>query len=204
MTSGAASPNLWWWHQLSPLCTAPKSPHPLDAPTWLQQSSEGGRPRDLRRRGVSLVDMRAKRACIELFERQCRDSGVPLTVQRRAILQTLLDLGNHPTADHVHQAVVAVVPAISRTTVYRTLETLVHMGVITKLCHPGSAVRYDARIELHHHLVCLRCDQVIDFSDPNLDALRIPDTSSVGFQVADFRVQLRGLCRRCRRMEAKT
>jgi Fur family peroxide stress response transcriptional regulator len=148
--------------------------------------------------------MRAKRACVERFERLCRETGVPFTVQRRAILEAVLDLGNHPTADQVHEAVGADMPAVSRTTVYRTLETLVRMGLITKVCHPGSAVRYDARVELHHHLVCLRCDSVIDFMDANLDALHIPDTSSMGFQVADFRVQLRGICRRCRRMEAKT
>ena len=149
------------------------------------------------------MDTRAKRACVELFERRCRDQGVPLTVQRRAILDAVLALGNHPTADQVHEAVNAGMPGVSRTTVYRTLETLVRMEVITKVCHPGSAVRYDARVGLHHHLVCLHCDQVIDISDAKLDALSIPDTSTWGFQVSDFRVQLRGICRRCRRMEGK-
>jgi Fur family peroxide stress response transcriptional regulator len=122
-------------------------------------------------------------------------------VQRRTVLETVLDLGNHPTADQVFDEAVKRIPGISRTTVYRTLDTLARMGVITKACHPGSAVRYDRRIEIHHHLVCQRCDDVIDIADHRLDKLPIPDTSSFGFEVIDFRVQLRGVCRRCKQEE---
>jgi Fe2+ or Zn2+ uptake regulation protein len=90
---------------------------------------------------------------------------------------------------------------VSRTTVYRTLETLVRLDVITKACHPGSSVRYDAQTGIHHHLVCLRCNSVQDFHDARLDGLAVPDTTHFGFEVKDFRVQLRGLCRRCREEE---
>jgi Fe2+ or Zn2+ uptake regulation protein len=85
--------------------------------------------------------------------------------------------------------------------VYRALESLARVGVITKACHPGKTVRYDSRTETHHHLVCLRCDVVIDITDERLDALPVPDTSRLGFEVSDFRVQLRGICRRCRGQE---
>jgi Fur family ferric uptake transcriptional regulator len=59
-------------------------------------------------------------------------------------------------------------------------------------------VRYDRRTEVHHHLICLRCEDVIDISDKHLDRVRIPDLSDLGFEVSDHRVQLRGICRRCR------
>jgi Fe2+ or Zn2+ uptake regulation protein len=75
------------------------------------------------------------------------------------------------------------------------------MGLITKVSHPGSVVRYDNRIEVHHHLVCQRCDDVVDISDNRLDALPVPDTSAFGFEVLDLSVQLRGVCRRCREQE---
>jgi Fe2+ or Zn2+ uptake regulation protein len=41
-------------------------------------------------------------------------------------------------------------------------------------------------------------DSVVDFDDENLDLLTIPDTSAFGFEVADFHVQLRGVCKNCR------
>ena len=140
---------------------------------------------------------------LQAFEQLCRDEGVPFTVQRRTVLEAVLTLDEHPTADQVHAAVTTRLPGISRATVYRTLETLVRMGLITKACHPGKAVRFDTRIEVHHHLVCMNCDMVVDLVDERLDALPIPDTSAQGFVIADFRVQLRGLCRRCRQKEEK-
>ncbi len=149
------------------------------------------------------MDEQEKRQRLETFERLCRDRGLPITSQRRLILGAVLDLGNHPTADQIHDAVARRLPGISRTTVYRTLETLVRMEVITKTCHPGSVVRYDRRTEIHHHLICLRCDAVIDFSDEHLDSIRMPDTSTVGFELSDYRVQLRGICQRCREKEGK-
>jgi len=44
---------------------------------------------------------------------------------------------------------------------------------------------------------------VIDFSDARFDALPVPDTRRFGFVVSDFRVQLRGLCKECRKQEDK-
>ena len=149
------------------------------------------------------LDSRAKRSRMAEFQRLCREQGIPLTTQRRTILNTVLAHDCHPTADEVCAASAVRKARISRATVYRTLESLVRMGVITKACHPGGAVRYDGRTEIHHHLVCLRCDAVIDIADARLDTIPIPDTSALGFDVKDFRVQLRGFCRRCRRSEDK-
>lgn len=154
-------------------------------------------------KGASKFTPQAKKQRLEEFRQRCRESGVPLTQQRRVILQAVLDLDTHPTADEVYSMPIVRQAAISRATVYRTLESLVHLGAITKACHAGGKIRYDRRKEIHHHLVCLRCDAVEDISDKKLDTISIPDTSAFGFDVKDFRVQLRGLCRRCRKMEDK-
>lgn len=149
------------------------------------------------------VEDHAKDERLEALRRACREHGLTFTPQRRAVLRVLLDLDDHPTADRVHAALSRRRVRVSRATVFRALESLVRLGVITKACHPGSAVRYDGRTEQHHHLVCLRCDRVEDFSDKHLDALPVPDTRRFGFTVADFRVQLRGICRECREQEDK-
>ena len=143
----------------------------------------------------------AKKRRLDEFQRRCREKGVPLTAQRRVVLRAVLDLDCHPTSDEVYSSPAVRRAGISRATVYRTLESLVQLGAITKACHAGGVIRYDGRIDLHHHLVCLRCNAVTDIADSGLDALPIPDTSAFGFEVRDFRVQLRGLCRRCRRLE---
>jgi len=124
-------------------------------------------------------------------------------VQRRIILETVLDLDNHPSADQIFGAAENRLPGIARTTVYRTLEYLARMGVITKACHPGRVARFDPRLELHHHLVCLHCNEFFDFEADGLNELVIPDTSALGFEVNDYRVQLRGICKTCRDKNTK-
>jgi Fur family peroxide stress response transcriptional regulator len=154
--------------------------------------------RDLPSARIDPLDSTTKKQRLTLLAEICHERGLACTAQRRAVYEALLDLDDHPSADRVHEMVARRIPEVNRTTVYRSLEFFVELGLITKVCHPGRAVRYDPRVGIHHHLVCLRCDEILDFDDPRLDALPIPDTSKLDFEIADFRVQLRGLCGKCR------
>jgi Fur family transcriptional regulator, peroxide stress response regulator len=150
---------------------------------------------------------KSRAAELETLRRRCREHGLRLTIQRRAVLEALVDLPGHPAAEALYSIVSGRLPGISRTTIYRTLDQLVRVGVIGRACHPGNTVRYDGRTDLHHHLVCLGCESIVDISDPDLDRLPIPDTAGLGFEVQQFQVQFRGFCRACRdqrRKEATT
>ena len=136
------------------------------------------------------------------MQQRCARLSFPLTAPRLAVLETVVALqGTHPTADEIHLAARAHGADVGRATVYRTLETFVGLGVLTKASHTGTAVRYDAIVARHHHLVCLRCDGILDIADARLDAVPVPDTSQLGFAVTDVQVQLRGLCRSCQQLE---
>jgi Fur family peroxide stress response transcriptional regulator len=145
----------------------------------------------------------AKDERIDALRQRCREQGLVLTPQRRAILRAVLDADDHPSADRVHAALARRRVRASRATVFRTLETFARLGLVTTACHPGSSVRYDRRLDRHHHLVCLACDRVVDIEDARLDALPVPDTRRFGFTISDFKVQLRGTCRDCREQEDK-
>jgi Fur family peroxide stress response transcriptional regulator len=132
------------------------------------------------------------------FEERCREAGFPLTIQRRVILETILLRDDHPTAEQIHEALSARVPGISRATVYRTLESLVQLGAIGRAHHLGPTTRFDANAGHHHHLVCVRCNRVTDFSDPRLDRLPLPDRSLTDFETVGYSVHFTGLCGECR------
>jgi Fur family peroxide stress response transcriptional regulator len=149
------------------------------------------------------VERQLKARKLEDYRRLCRERGLVFTAQRRAILEAVLDRGDHPRADEVYAALSRRRPRVSRATVFRTLEGLARLGIIAKASHPGSSVRYDGRTDLHHHLVCTGCDRVIDFSDARLDSVPVPDTRRYGFVVSGFQVQLRGTCRECSEQEDK-
>jgi len=134
-----------------------------------------------------------------MLETACRAEGLPVTVQRRAIFELLMDRTDHPTADQVWDAARVRMPGVSRTTVYRVLDMFVRLGLIVKTPHLGSAVRFDPRTERHHHLVCTMCDRVVDVESKRLDGVTLPDPTALGFEVEDFSVHMRGTCAACRR-----
>ena len=135
---------------------------------------------------------------ISHFEKKCRKRGLALTVQRRAILQELLTRQDHPTADQLYEAVRERVPGLSRTTVYRVLETLVRVGAARKVCHHDSVVRFDPNVGRHHHLVCESCGALLDLEDSAIRSLGLPDTRHLGFTIKDYSINFTGICQRCR------
>ena len=145
-----------------------------------------------------------RRKKMERLEAKCHERGLPVTVQRRVIFDALLDRQDHPTIDQVYDDVKSRIPGVSRTTVYRTLETLAELGVAKKASHFAAMARFDGNMEHHHHLVCVRCDKVVDFADPALSGLPLPDARRTGFEIVDFSVYFEGLCQECKKRSPKS
>lgn len=143
-----------------------------------------------------ICEPRQKR--IEQFEQVCRARSLPITTQRMTVLEMILDRTDHPTADQVYEQVRERIQTISRTTVYRILDTLVELGLITKICHHGSAARFDPRIHQHHHLICLHCEKIIDVDEKRLNDVAWPDIRGHGFEIRDYHIHFRGVCAACR------
>jgi Fe2+ or Zn2+ uptake regulation protein len=141
---------------------------------------------------------------LRAFEDRCREAGFPLTVQKRVILEEVLLRDDHPTAEQIRDAIQARVPEISRATVYRVLESLVQLGAIGRAHHFGPAARFDANPGHHHHLVCVRCNRVIDFEDERLDNLPLPDRTPTGFLTIDYSIHFTGLCAECQQADDPT
>ena len=137
------------------------------------------------------------------FETLCSRMGVPLTVQRRVVLETVLERDDHPTADQIIEVVKRRVPGVSRTTVYRVLDMLVNVGVIRRLHHPGPVARFDGKIRRHHHLICKKCNRVIDLENAKLDKLPLPNVRTEGFEIDDYSVQFIGTCAACRQAKVQ-
>ena len=144
------------------------------------------------------------RNALGLLKKLCREKGVPVTVQRQVILGALADRLDHPTADQVFEDVSRKLPGLSRTTVYRVLETLVEWDVIHKASHLGSAARYDPNVERHHHLTCLVCHKVVDVEDEAVRPIEFPRPSNRGFEITDYSVHFQGTCPECSKKVRKS
>jgi Fur family peroxide stress response transcriptional regulator len=141
---------------------------------------------------------------INELERICRERGLPLTIQRRTVFEAILKHDDHPSADQILEEIKDRIPDISRTTIYRILDTFVQLGLITKICHPSAVARFEPKIYQHHHLVCVSCERIIDLEDERLDAIPFPDVSRKGFRINDYHIHFRGLCSECQTVEGGT
>ena len=134
---------------------------------------------------------------LEIVAAALKSHGLPLTIQRRRLLEGFLERTDHPSAETLYREISPHLPGLSRATVYRTLETLVELRLVARIGHHGAEVRYDPRIGRHHHLVCEVCGAVRDHEAAQLDRLPLPDAST-GFAVSDYTVHFRGTCAACR------
>ena len=132
-----------------------------------------------------------------LMEERCRQNKLSLTVQRRAILENLSSRTDHPTADQIYAAIQGRISGISRTTVYRVLETFVQLGLAQKISNPEAKARFDADTRRHHHAICMHCEEVTDIYADELDHIPMPHVGEE-FDILDYSVNFTGLCRKCR------
>lgn len=135
----------------------------------------------------------------EVLRQQLRAGGAQLTEQRAAVFEYLSGVGHHPTAEEVFLAVKSKVPRISLATVYKNLEALVQCGAVSKLTYGDAAARYDIRTDHHYHTRCLECGKIWDLDAREGADLLKKIKPQAGFEVHDYRVELLGRCRECRR-----
>jgi Fur family transcriptional regulator, stress-responsive regulator len=132
-------------------------------------------------------------ALIELFRR----NGYRITPQRRAIFELLSGDESHPTAESVFQRALAVLPDISRTTVYNTMKELAELGELVSLDELSEeGLRYDTDTGDHQHLFCLKCNILLDLREefPGMDLS--PEEVS-GFRIVRRQVTFYGYCPDC-------
>lgn len=129
----------------------------------------------------------------------CRDKSLNVTYQRILIYKSLINSGNHPTAEDIYHVVKAEYPSISLATVYKTLETLAEHKLIAKVTPLHDLARYDGDTSQHSHLVCLNCKTVVDIRDSAYNNLKLPRYN--GFRISNYRIQFEGLCVECQQLQ---
>ena len=137
----------------------------------------------------------------EMLLEQFRRNGLRITPQRRVILKLLANDGSHPTAEQVYQRTLAIMPEVSRTTVYNTIRKLIDLGELTPVhdLSEGSQ-RYDTNNEMHHHLYCVECRTLIDI-DHEFGELSLTPEETSGYQILRRQVTFYGICPECQAKE---
>jgi Fur family transcriptional regulator, ferric uptake regulator len=126
-----------------------------------------------------------------------RERGLRLTPQRQLVLEAVHGLG-HATPEQVHTAVRERAAGVNITTVYRTLELLEELGLVTHthLSH-GSPTYHGAGHNQHVHLVCRSCGTVVEVEPALLQPVARQLRKERGFRVDIGHVALFGVCAAC-------
>lgn len=124
--------------------------------------------------------------------------GFRLTAARRVILDTLVDSGDHLTADELTELVRRRSTGIGRMTVYRTLDLLCDLGLLRPVYQGTGAAHYILLHDgHHHHLICSDCSRVIEFDECALGDLPARIARRFGFRVEGHLLELYGVCEMC-------
>ena len=121
------------------------------------------------------------------------------------MLQVLEASDEHLTAAQIAETLTSRYVPLNRSTVYRTLETLLEVGMI-RCSRLGRSTYYEFLHEedSHHHLVCTGCHTMIHIHGEDTDAALTREAAGAGFQVSEIEILVSGLCRACRRAAKKS
>lgn len=128
------------------------------------------------------------------LEQLCADKGLRITEQRRVIARVLSESEDHPDVEQLHARASALDPGISIATVYRTVRLFEDAGILDRHDFGDGRARYEAAPEAHHdHLIDVESGTVVEFVDPELEALQKQIAEKLGYRLVDHRMELYGV-----------
>jgi Fur family transcriptional regulator, ferric uptake regulator len=134
-----------------------------------------------------------------------RKGGYRLTPQRTLIWEVVRGRGRHMTAEEIAAEVHEKLPDVNLSTVYRTLELLVSLDLVSETRLGTSKTYFEVAPEpVHHHFVCQSCGTVGHIADDLLDPLYGSLREEQGFLATSSRTTVFGLCSECQSETAPT
>ena len=114
-----------------------------------------------------------------------------MTEQRRIVAQVLEDSQDHPDVEELYARALKLDPRISIATVYRSVKLFEESGILEKLEFGDGRARYeDAERDHHDHLIDMNSGEVIEFIDPDIEALQEKIAERLGYRLKGHRLEL--------------
>lgn len=116
------------------------------------------------------------------------------------IFKVLEEQEDHLTAKEIYEKVKVTLSAVDPSTVYRSLERMVHQGQVSVSDMGGPAVVYElVTRDPHHHLVCEKCGKKLTFKDGQISDFLGQVQKETGFQITTNHLVLFGVCPDCQK-----
>lgn len=120
------------------------------------------------------------------------NKGIKPSFIRVSVLNYLRNTIAHPTIETIYNSLKTLIPTLSKTSVYNTVELLADFGLINVVTIDKNESRYDGDIKFHGHFKCEKCNNLYDFS-----LLNIQHGDLSGFLIKSKDVYFAGVCKDC-------
>lgn len=125
--------------------------------------------------------------------------GYRLTPQRMMILEAIADSKGHLSAEEIHETVRTAYPYLDISTVYRTLDLLKTLHLVSETDLGRGPAQYELLSKgLHHHLICTECGEILDAPNSLLDSLRHAMSEEYDFHAEIEHLAVFGICSNCK------
>ncbi|MCA8987732.1 MAG: transcriptional repressor [Planctomycetaceae bacterium] len=138
----------------------------------------------------------------EKFREYLATQNMRLTPEREIIVDEVFESHEHFDAEELSDRLKGGgKKRVSRSTVYRTLESMESAGLIRKVARPnGSEIwEHDYGYPQHDHLICRKCGSLQEFQNEEIKAILERQADLMGFFMDGHRLEVFGLCSDCRR-----
>jgi Fur family ferric uptake transcriptional regulator len=145
---------------------------------------------------------------IHVLRQRLEGHASRITAPRQAIMEFLSQSSKHLSAKEIYASLHRSYPGLGLSTVYRTLDLLAGMGIVTKLSLGDGQSRYELKSkkkeEHHHHLICTHCGEIINYSEFLEEELRLVKKTEeklakkYNFLIQDHNIEFLGICEKCK------
>lgn len=126
-----------------------------------------------------------------------KEKKLKLTPQRLAVYQYLKSNHDHPSAENIYKALQPDYPTMSLATVYKTLKTLVEIGLVQEINIGEGNFRYDGNSSEHGHIQCIKCGKVDDLHQIDFSSLNSTVEENTSYKVKWNKLFFYGVCGDC-------
>ena len=125
---------------------------------------------------------------------RCEAIALRMTGQRRIIAGVLEESVDHPNVEELYARASTLDAGISIATVYRTVKLFEEAGILERVEFGDGRARYeDAERDHHDHLIDLNSGKVIEFLDPEIEALQEKIAQRLGYRLKGHKLELYGV-----------
>ena len=129
-----------------------------------------------------------------------KSAGLKVTLPRLKILEVLeKSFNHHLTVEDIYRVLIEQNKEINVATIYRVLSQFEESGIVNKLNFENNQAVYElSNVEHHDHLVCVKCNTIVEFQDDVIERHQLQIAKKYGFQLTDHSLYLYGLCKTCK------